>query len=290
MGIHECAIAGWSPATDEASAGRSCRALEAGAVVHLPRTAFELAMDERRFLSDAWAGDGAKNISLRPDTRVARGAKGGAADLEAMGAMMARYADAAEALIDTLLPRYRGGRMRGNTSFRPAAIEATRRSWRSDDRRLHADSFPSNPVQGRRILRVFSNVHPAEPREWLLGEPFPAFAARFLPRVRAPFPGSARFLATLGITKSRRSAYDHLMLGMHDAAKSDAAYQREAPREAIAFAPGSTWIAFTDQVVHAATRGQHALEQTFYVEVAAMEDRSRSPLAVLERMAGRALI
>ena len=268
----------------------ACTELERGRVVRTNAMAFELSAAERRFLSPAWASEAAKNVSLRPGAAVARGASGSQADLAALGAMMARYAEAAESLLDRVAARYSTGRTRGNTSFRPIAISDSPRSWRSDDRRLHADSFTSNPVHGRRILRVFTNVHPGgEPRDWELGEPFPDYARRFFPRVRPPLPGADRVLAALGITKSRRSRYDHYMLGMHDAAKADMQYQREAPREAMSFAPGDTWIVFTDQVVHAAMRGQYALEQTFYVDVDRMADRGSSPLAVLEGLAGRAL-
>lgn len=253
-------------------------------------TAFELHADERKFLSRAWAREDAKNISLRPGATVARGARGEGRELEELGAMMARYADACQRLVESLVPRYRDGLVRGNTSFRPVAIADARRSWRSDDRRLHVDAFASNPVHGRRILRVFSNVHPGcEPREWLVGEPFPAFAQCFFPRVAPPLPGSAALLAALGVTKSRRSPYDHFMLGMHDAAKRDAGYQRDAPRTVRRFMPGATWVAFTDQVVHAATRGQFALEQTFYVEVERMADPSTAPRSVLEGLARRTL-
>jgi hypothetical protein len=291
MRIHESAIDSWTPTPDRARDEALCRELEEGAVIRMPKTGFELLETERRFLSHEWSGARSKNISLRPGAANARGAQGAEADLASLGAMMARYADASEGLVDTLFPRHRAGRTRGNTSFRPVAIESAERSWRSDDRRLHVDSFASNPVHGRRILRVFSNVHPGDqPREWLVGEPFADFASRFFPRVKPPLPGAARLLAAFGVTKRPRSAYDHFMLGMHDAAKADTEYQRDAPRQRIDFAPGETWIAFTDQVVHAATRGQFALEQTFYLDVDRMNDRAASPLAVLERMAGRPLV
>jgi hypothetical protein len=291
MRIHESVIDSWTPKPDDVRDEILCRALEEGAVIRLAKTRFELQPTEHRFLSQGWSGARSKNISLRPGAANARGAQGAAADLASLGAMMARYADASEGLVDSLFPHHREGRTRGNTSFRPVAIESAERSWRSDDRRLHVDSFASNPVHGRRILRVFSNVHPGdEPREWLVGEPFADFASRFFPRVKPPLPGAARLLAAFGVTKRPRSAYDHFMLGMHDAAKADAEYQRDAPRRRVDFAPGETWIAFTDQVVHAATRGQFALEQTFYVNVDRMKDRDASPLAILERMAGKVLV
>jgi len=55
----------------------------------------------------------------------------------------------------------------------------------------------------------------------------------------------------------------------------------------VDFPAGSTWIAFTDQVSHAATAGQYQLEQTFLLPVDAMADPERSPLRVLERIMGR---
>lgn len=269
----------------------ACHTIENGSVLRIAQIGFALSAAERRFLSPSWATEAAKNINLRPGATAARGATGNDEDRAALGAMMERYAAAAEALLDSLMPRYTAGRTRGSTSFRPVPIPGAQRTWRSDDRRLHVDSFPSNPVQGRRILRVFTNIDPAaEPRVWLVGEPFADFAARFFPRVKPPFPGVAPVLHAFGVTKSRRSAYDHFMLGMHDAAKADSGYQSDAPRETMTFEPGATWIAFTDQVVHAATRGTYALEQTFYVDVERMADRATSPLAVLERLAGRPLV
>ena len=102
-------------------------------------------------------------------------------------------------------------------------------------------------------------------------------------------PGSAWLLQRLGITKGRRSEYDRIMLRLHDAGKLDAAYQSGAPKADLSFAAGTTWLCFTDQVLHAALAGHCALEQTFHLPVAAMAHPERSPLRVLERLAGRAL-
>ena len=163
-------------------------------------------------------------------------------------------------------------------------------SYRKDDRRLHLDAFPSRPTQGRRILRVFSNVNlEGAPRVWQLGEPFADVAARFLPQLRRSPPGSAWLLDWSGITKGRRSVYDQLMLRLHDRIKADTDYQRNAWHCEFSFPPGSSWIIYTDTVLHAAIDGQHALEQTFYLPVTAMLDPELSPLRVLERMTGRRL-
>jgi hypothetical protein len=71
--------------------------------------------------------------------------------------------------------------------------------------------------------------------------------------------------------------------------KADVAYQSDAPRTAFDYPAGSTWMAFTDQVSHAAMAGQHQLEQTFLLPIDAMSDPERSPLRVLERLKGRRL-
>ena len=79
------------------------------------------------------------------------------------------------------------------------------------------------------------------------------------------------------------------MLGLHDTGKLDTGYQPKAPSHAVSFAPGTTWMCFTDSVLHAAMAGRFALEQTFHLPVAAMARPEQAPLRVLEKLAGRAL-
>jgi len=93
----------------------------------------------------------------------------------------------------------------------------------------------------------------------------------------------------LGVTRGRRSLYDELMLSLHDAAKLDSEFQRNSPHQAVAFPPGSCWLAFTDQVLHAALGGEFALEQTFHLDVREMAEPGRAPINVLERLSGRPL-
>lgn len=124
---------------------------------------------------------------------------------------------------------------------------------------------------------------------WRVGDAFENVAKTFLPKIGSALPGSAWVLQLLHVTKSRRTAYDHLMLGIHDRMKADEAYQRDCPQQALAIPAGATWACFTDSVSHAAMRGQFAFEQTFYLPVEAMRDGSRSPLRVLERLTGKRL-
>ena len=264
--------------------------VEDGRVLSFPHLPFTLAEGERKFLDERWADGRAKNISVRWPGGALRGAAAEETDLEALRAMIVRYAEQAEAFVLRLFPHYTGKLRRGNSSFRPAQVATRRTSWRKDDTRLHIDAFPSNPMHGTRLLRVFSNVNPAgAPRTWRVGEAFEAHARRYLPKIGRPLPGSAWLMHTAGITKRRRTEYDHVMLQMHDRAKSDLEFQRNGPQARIDFAPGTTWVVYSDQVLHAAMGGQHMMEQTFTLDVESLQQPATSPLRVLERLLGRAL-
>lgn len=292
--------------------------VEAGAVLVFPQLPFVLSEAEIRFLDPRWADGRAKNISLRwgdstgrggpgsslgsglggdpsgdsgskPSSEL-RGATGDVAALDALHHMIGRYADQAETLALRLFPHYRGHLRRGNTSFRPVDVAGRTTGWRQDDTRLHIDAFPSNPLHGTRLLRVFCNVNPnGQVRRWRVGEHFEDHARRWLPSIARPLPGSAWLLEKARVTKRRRTEYDHLMLQLHDRAKADTDFQRNGPQADVAFAPGTTWVVFSDQVPHAAMGGQHLLEQTFYLDPAQQLRPETSPRGTLERLTGRSL-
>jgi hypothetical protein len=280
-------LTSFTPALTPEAQQAAVRTLEDGGVLALPHVNFALTPAERRFLSPEWSDGRAKNISL--DGATLKGARGSAADRAELAAMIARFAANAASLVTTLFPRYAPYVKRARTSYRPQPAVGRDVSWRKDDSRLHVDAFPSRPNHGERILRIFSNVNPTEPRVWRVGEPFEAMATALLPGVTRPLPGSATALALLHVTKGRRSEYDHLMLRLHDRAKADLDYQQRCPQEVVRFAPATTWLCFSDQVMHAAMSGQYMLEQTIHLPVSALYDPSRSPLAILERLTGRRL-
>ena len=277
----------WRPALTPEAQQTAVRTLEEGGVLILPHVSFVLTADETRFLSPQWSDGRAKNISLDGDSL--HGAQGSDADRAALFAMVARFARQAADLVTTLFPRYAPYVKRARTSYRPQPAVGRDVSWRKDDSRLHIDAFPSRPNHGERILRVFTNVNPIADRVWRVGESFETMAKTLLPGIRRPLPGAAAALATLRVTKGRRSEYDHLMLGLHDRAKADLEYQRRCQQQVVRFAPGATWLCFSDQVMHAAVSGQYMLEQTIHVPVSALYDPTLSPLAILERLTGRPL-
>jgi hypothetical protein len=288
--LETLAVADWSGPFAPDVQARAVDALEAGKVLLLPRLEFHFDPCETGFLDPSVAGGDRKNISLDPGAATCDATALEPAQSERLAALMRRFSDHAQGLVEGLIPAYFGHLEPARTSFRPVEIAGRIYSPRHDDRRLHVDAFPTRPMRGKRILRVFSNVaRDGAARDWRVGEPFEAFATRFVPHVRRPVPGGAWVLAGLGLTKGRRSAYDALMLALHDAGKLDEAYQADAPKTPVAFPAGATWLCFTDQVLHAALSGHSALEQTFHLPVDAMLHPDRSPLRVLERITGRVL-
>jgi 3-deoxy-D-manno-oct-2-ulosonic acid (Kdo) hydroxylase len=278
------------------SAERELQAvIERGGVVVCPRLSFEVDDAERTLFDASLADAQRKSIYARAGRAGLTGTTVAGNAQERLGRMITRYAASAHALVDGLFPGYRAEAHATGTSFRPRAIgdlsSGKALSWRKDDTRLHVDAFPSNPTHGARILRVFTNAHPgALPRGWRVGERFEAMAERFLPQARALPPGAAWLMNKVGITKRPRSPYDQLMLQLHDLAKADLDYQRTSPQRAVDFLPGTTWICFSDQVMHAAMSGQFMFEQTYRLPLAVINDVEASPLRVLERLAGRPLL
>lgn len=282
-------VTSWQGPIPRESVGKAADALETGKLLYVPHLPFELSAQERRFLSEVYLDGKSKNISFRPGSSVLRGTRCQGPERDALLGMLERYYVQSAGLLKALVPEYGPHITPGFTSFRPAEIVGRATSWRHDDTRLHVDAFPSRPMQGQRIIRVFTNVNPRMPRHWRVGEPFERVAARFVPGIRPPLPGSSWLLYRLRIVKGRRTGYDHFMLGIHDRMKADQSYQSDVSQTAIAFPTGASWACFTDSVSHAAMSGQFAFEQTFYLPAGAMKDPESSPLRVLERLVGRKL-
>jgi 3-deoxy-D-manno-oct-2-ulosonic acid (Kdo) hydroxylase len=279
-------------------------ALESGHVVFLPTFGFELTVRERELITDLH-----NILSREPDgangrpTIIFEPRRGGIKKhnyafsgwrpvraevrqsvLPELEAMMARFGGWAEALIARLFPRYVSGLGRDRITYRP--------TQRSDVQPLHVDSAYGYPTQGRGMLRVFSNIDPLRrPRIWHVGEPFERFARRFVHAARRRDPSwSTALLARLGLVGGSQTPYDMMIADLRRLGKRDEEYQRTAPRRVVEFPSGSTWLAITDLVLHGAVRGQHSLDQTFFLPAAEMCDPGRSSLRILERLSGRRLV
>lgn len=278
----------WKGPYDAALKARAVSALEQGAVLFFPNLAFTLLDAEKPFLDARVSDCKAKNISLDHASGKMQASSLTGEKAAKLAAMIERFGGQATQMVHDLLP-YRNVE-RARTSFRPVEVKGRHYSKISDDRLLHIDAFPSRPMRGRRILRFFTNVAPTSSRRWHVGEPFEDFARAFLPRVSPHLPGKSWAYDKLGVTRGRRSLYDELMLSLHDAGKLDASFQQNSPHQKVEFPPGSCWLVFTDQVLHAALGGEFALEQTFHLDVSEMAEPERAPVKVLERLSGKVLV
>ena len=250
--------------------------LELGRIIYLPKLYFKL--NPPNLLNPAISDAKKKNISYHYPTKKLAGISKHNPYQTELHTMLQAYAQYARTLVDTMLPEYHASLRWGRTSYRPVEIIGRQRSKRQDDTRVHVDAFPSTPVQGWRILRVFCNVNPNDkPRVWHVGESFANVLQHFAPELR-PYPLiKAKLLHRFRITKTLRTAYDHYMLQLHDGMKLNDEYQSSVQKTQMDFAAHSTWLVFSDQVSHAALSGQFLLEQTFYLPISAMATPNHSP-------------
>lgn len=265
-------------------------ALEEGKILYFPELSFALSEKEKQFLSPNYVDSKVKNISFNLHKSSLRGAVCQDYDRMPLQKMLERFALHARKLILALLPQYEAALEVGRTSYRPVEVAGRISSYRKDDTRLHVDAFPASPNQGRRILRVFSNINPhQQDRVWRVGEPFAEVAKKFMPTLSKPWPGSAALLKLFNLTRSLRTQYDHYMLQLHNTMKADETYQKQAAQIEMRFPPATTWIVYTDCVSHAAMSGQFLLEQTFYLPPDAMVNKENAPLRILENLLGKKL-
>jgi hypothetical protein len=288
--VKEIAGSDWNKNYVTQAQEEATTALENGKILLLPQLNFSLLPTEGKFLLPHYADPTSKNISFNPQTQLLRGTTCDAADAMNFKAMLQRFSQCATTLVRQLLTSYATQIQIGRTSFRPIEIAGRVTSPRKDDTRLHVDAFPATPNQGRRILRVFTNINPlGQDRVWRVGEPFLDVAKRFLPQIRKKIPGLSLLLQQLKITKGYRTRYDHMMLQIHNHMKANDVYQQTVTQCELRFPPACSWIVQTDHVSHAAMSGQYVLEQTFYLPVSAMVDSTLSPLRTLEALTGSVL-
>ncbi len=283
-----------------------CQQLEAGNILLFPQTPVTLADEDLDFLLSLKQSNHSlhKNLAYKAAQDRIAGAHLQSPDPEAgerLRRILCSYSQqVTEFLTEFLLP-YETRWQVDYASFRPLEEQRRALPLRKRNDRLHIDAFPTRPTHGARILRFFSNLHPTQPREWIVGEPFRALLPQFSP-VSLALPRAETALLRLArkaghrtglgrvIPALRRSPYDRFMLRFHDFLKENAAYQAHGKREALSFPPGSSWLVYTDTVPHAVLSGQFALEQTFLVAPQVMVSPEDAPLTVLESLTGQQLV
>jgi hypothetical protein len=256
-------------------------------LVHSPAP-FDLPRgDDIEFLLHQRLGLGHKNISLDPATgRITGCIVESGRQASRLIRLLSAFSHSVLDWLNATLPCYAPGLHVDRATFRPLE-EATRRlrpTARNDV--LHIDAFPTRPSGGRRILRVFANINPIEPRVWITSEPFGRLLEKFGHEVGLPGRAGPHWLKglgqrVLGVFHSGRSPYDAFMLRFHDFIKSHEGFQRRAPKRRWTFPPNSAWMAMTDACTYAELRGQFALEHSFFVDQDVLALPHEAPIALL---------
>jgi hypothetical protein len=269
--------------------------------VHFPSAPFALpaGADQRFLLQQRLANRAHKNISYDPfAAKVSGFAPTSAGQREQLQRILGGFSRAVTRWLSTAFPQYAQGWRLDRGSYRPEE-EATRRlrlTARND--LLHVDAFPSRPTNGWRILRVFANINPLEPRVWATADPFACLLERYgkeagLPADRPPTLAQrlgARLLRLVRPGWRGRCAYDAFMLRFHNYLKANADFQQHGVRRHWHFAPGSAWLAFTDTASHAVLSGRYALEHSYFLDPKTLFLPDESPPALLSKACGLSVI
>jgi hypothetical protein len=290
----------------EVQARAWCQRLEAGDILYFPQSPIPFRREDLSFLlGQQQTGSSLhKNIAYKPNLDSVSGLDAGTtsvAELEQLRAVMRKYSQNVTRFLTIFLSPYRERWQLDYASFRPQEEEGRDLPLRRRNDLLHTDAFPTRPTRGARILRFFNNIHPSRTRDWVVSDPFALLAPRYAPQqIPLPAPGnsasrtlrSVANAAGLGsaIPSLKRSPYDDFMMRFHNFLKENSQFQAECRKEYLQFAPGSSWMVYTDMVPHAVLAGQYALEQTFLVEHQAMVAPESSPLSVLEAMTHSVLV
>lgn len=294
---------GWNnPARAVERARWCCEQLEEGQILYFEGIPYDFPDADRKFLLDQRQGSSKlyKNISYRPNQDLLRGSvTNNDADTKRLHQIMRHFSEEIVNLLTRILAPYAPHWKLDYASFRPEEESSRDLSLHKRNDLLHLDAFPTRPTRGGRILRCFTNINPTRTRNWLTTDRFPTLVQKFakdagLDEIARRGDDSSSLLGTLkravGIKGADRSAYDAFMLRFHDYLKENSDFQANTPKIRIDFPPMTTWMCYTDSVPHAVLSGQYALEQTFIVPVKAMVMPEKSPVRVLEKLAGRPLV
>lgn len=286
-----------TPSSDPTERGRYlCSQLEAGNILLFPRSPFVFPQDHRDFLLGQKQTSSAfhKNVAYRPaEDRITGLDSTDTPEAEHLRSILRTYSQSVVNFLAQLLTPYAGQWKLDYASFRPLEEKGRPARLHARNDLPHFDSFPTRPTNGDRILRFFTNINPAQSRVWVTSQTFESLGPHFAKTLGLPKSSSANPLRAvaraLRLPGANRSPYDNFMHECHNAMKEDSAFQQSCPKTRWEFSPDSSWMVFTDCVSHAVLEGQYALEQTFLISRRAMVEPARSPIAVLERIAGHSL-
>ncbi len=272
--------------------------LEQGGILYFEHSPFGFSDEDRDFLLNQKQLESPrhKNIAYKPHLDKLTGIDQRAGvDTLRLKAVLKSYSEKTTQFLDEFLSPYRNHRSLDYTSFRPLEEEGRVLRLRARNDLLHVDSFPTRPTYGKRILRVFTNIHPTKVRVWKTSDNFEVLAHRFKGQMR-PLSGQLersdktslrqRLSHALGLKQSNQSPYDRWMMDFHNFLKENADFQAQARKATWEFPPHSGWMVYTDMVSHSVLSGQYALEQTFLIDPEAQLLPEKAPIEILKDLYG----
>lgn len=268
------------------------RDLEDGRLIELSSCPFPLPEGAARsFLSEqrlktAWH----PHIRFEPDTRRVRGfARHAPGQMERLRDVLAGLATAAADWLALCAPSYAAGSHLDYVALHPEE-EATRTlgpAERND--LLHLDTSIRRPTLGRRLLRLFVNLHPNDPRVWLTSLRFSELLKRYhsqweLPSRRRSWlrPLQDRWQRWLWADRHAASPYDDFLLKLNALVRRDDDLQERAPKKCWHFAPDAAWLVFTDGLCHAELRGRFVLEFAWFIAVERLASPELAPVTQIQ--------
>ncbi len=277
-----------------------CKELENGNILFFSKPPFDFPQKELDFLlaqKQSGAGN-RKNIAYKPQSnKITNFVKDSDAQEAELLEIMRNYSVRVTTFLSYLLSPYATKWKLDYASFRPFQEKGRKLRIRARNDLLHVDSFPSRPMHGGRILRFFTNINPTDKRHWMTTDGFADLAKQFggnkvpFPKQKNPLVSqSMKAAKAMGIPFTLRSPYDLFMLNLHNFLKENEDFQKNCKKDYWEFPPNCCWAVFTDQVSHAATAGQYALEQTIIVPKNALIEPEKSPIGVLEKITGYSMV
>src|SRR5262249_8916891 len=167
--------------------------LERGEVIYYPHCPFSLpdGSDRQFLLEQQLGGRVHKNIGYDPTMHKVSGyLRTSSLQEERLQKLFANFSQMATQWLAGALPRYARSWRLDRGSFRPEEESTRKLRLTARNDLLHVDAFPSRPTNGCRILRLFANVNPTEPRVWVTSDAFPRLFERFGKKAGLPGTGS----------------------------------------------------------------------------------------------------
>lgn len=293
---------GWADSAQAVPRARQCcEQLEEGRILFLERSPFDLpAADQETLLTWRKGGSRTENhVSYHPLEGPLAGALGSKAAGRRVHGILRHYSSEVTRSVGWLLAPYAMDWTLDHASLRlnPGKGRALPPQERND--LLHLDTFSTRPTRGRRLLRCFTNISPVEPVVWATTDSFEGVAQKYAEEAglgRIAAQGSQRthplvreLKMMFGVKAVDLTAYDRFMQRFHQYLKEKKEWQENSKKIRLEFPPGSSWICLPDAVPHAELSGAGTLEQGFTIPLRVVLRPERSPIRILEAMAGMPL-